>query len=175
MGDRLRLLVVDVQNAMFEAEEPIYQGGEVTQRIAGLLEKARAAGIPVIFIRHTEEEGPFVEGSASWQIHDKVAPQHGEAIFQKQTPDSFHETDLNAHLQAIGINRLVIAGMQTDYCINATSRRAADLGYRPILAADAHTTFDEGDQTAEQIIVRHNRDLADASVNLQPSSSIRFA
>lgn len=94
------MLIVDVQNAMFEAEEPIYQGGEVTQRIAG---------------------------------------------------------------------------MQTDYCINATSRRAADLGYRPILAADAHTTFDEGDQTAEEIIARHNRDLADASVDLQPSSAIRFA
>lgn len=174
MGDRLGLLVVDVQNAMFEAEEPIYQGEEVTQRIAGLLEQARTADVPVIFIRHTEAEGPLAEGSPSWQIHDTVAPQPGESIFQKETPDSFEQTPLNTHLQEIGVNRLVIVGMQTDYCINATSRRAAELGYRPILVSDAHTTVDEGEETAKEIIARYNGELADFSVELQPASRISF-
>lgn len=174
MGDRLGLLVVDVQNAMFEADEPMYQGREVTQRIAGLLEQARAAEVPVIFIRHTEAEGPFVEGSPSWQIHDTVAPQPGESIFQKETPDSFEKTPLNQHLQEIGVDRLVIVGMQTDYCINATSRRAAELGYRPILASDAHTTFDEGGETAEEIIARYNQELAEHSVELKPAAQISF-
>ncbi len=174
MGDRLGLLVVDVQNAMFEAEEPIYQGKEVTQRIAGLMEQARQADVPVIFIRHTEAEGPFVEGNPSWQIHQAVAPQPGESVFQKETPDSFENTQLNTHLQKIGVDRLVIVGMQTDYCIDATSRRAAELGYRPILASDAHTTFDEGEETAEEIIARYNGELADHSVELRPASQISF-
>ncbi len=174
MGSRRGLLVVDVQNVMFDERWSVYRGEEVVDRIAGLLNRARASEAPIVFIRHTEEEGPMVEGSEGWQIHEKLAPQPGEIILQKTVPDSFHETELQERLQELGVDRLVIVGMQTDYCINATTRRAAELGYRPILASDGHTTIDTDDETASAIIDRHNRELAEADVELQPASAIAF-
>ena len=62
-------------------------------------------------------------------------------------------------LQARGIDRLVICGLQTDYCVNATVRQAHALGYDVVLAADAHSTVDNGSMAAEQIIANHNNRL----------------
>lgn len=174
MGRRQGLLVVDVQNVMFDEQWPVYEGETVVDRIAGLLEQARAAEAPIVFIRHTEEAGPMVEGSEGWQIHEKLTPRPGETILQKTVPDSFHETGLQSKLQELDVDRLVIVGMQTDYCINATTRRAAELGYRPILASDGHTTIDTDDETAPAIIDRHNREWVEADVELRPASEIAF-
>ncbi|MDO3413279.1 cysteine hydrolase family protein [Saccharibacillus sp. CPCC 101409] len=174
MKNREGLLVVDVQNAMFAEEPPVYLGEEVAERIARLLHKARAAGTPVVFIRHTEDEGEFAEGTDTWQIHSAVAPLPGETILQKRTSDSFYETGLEDKLKELGVSKLTIAGMQTEYCINATCRRAAELGYNPTLVGDGHSTFDESGETARQIIDRHNVELGDAGVRLKRAEEIEF-
>ncbi|OWA37573.1 hypothetical protein B9G55_05845 [Saccharibacillus sp. O16] len=174
MGSRQGLLIVDVQNVMFDEQWAVHQGQEVVDRIAGLLEQARASEAPIVFIRHTEEEGPMVEGSEGWQIHEKLTPRPGEVILQKTVPDSFHETGLDDRLQELDVDRLVIVGMQTDYCINATTRRAAELGYRTILVQDGHTTIDTEHETAAAIIDRHHHELKQIEVELQPAADITF-
>ena len=60
-------------------------------------------------------------------------------MVQKQTPDAFHETNLHSELESRGIRKLVIAGLQTEYCIDTTCRRASSLGYDIILVENAHS------------------------------------
>jgi nicotinamidase-related amidase len=79
---------------------------------------------------------------------------------RKTTPDSFNLTELHALLQARGITHLVICGLQSDFCVDSTVRRALALGYEVILAADAHSTVDNGVLSAAQIIAHHNTTLS---------------
>ena len=76
------------------------------------------------------------------EIHTSVTPQQGETVFQKHFPNSFRETPLFDHLSQPGIKKLVIAGMMTHMCIDATTRAAYDLGFECLLAHDACATRD---------------------------------
>nr|WP_235441458.1 isochorismatase family protein [Paenibacillus sp. IHB B 3415] len=72
------LLIIDVQEAMFAYPDmKLYDEEGVLERISSLLDKARLAGIPVIYIQHTEEEGEFVKGIPTWEISSRIAPQAG--------------------------------------------------------------------------------------------------
>ena len=75
--------------------------------------------------------------------------------------------------------KLVICGLQTDYCVNATVRQAHQLGYDVVLVADAHSTVDNGNMSAEDIIAEHNKDLAHltgsvARIDVKPAADITF-
>ena len=83
-----------------------------------------------------------------------------DIYIRKTTPDSFHNTDLLAVLQARGITRLVICGLQSEYCVDTSTRRALALGYPVILVADGHTTMDNSVLTASQISAHHNETLS---------------
>lgn len=152
------LLVIDMQCALVEeASEP----EPVLERIGGLLAQARASDTPVIFIQHEEEDYPPMNyGASGWQIHPALAPVESEPTLRKRTPDSFYETPLAAELEQRGITRLVVTGMQTEYCVNATCRSALSMGYDVTLVADAHTTADTEQLSAAQIIADHNALLA---------------
>lgn len=152
------LLVIDMQCALID--EGAYEADAVLDRIGGLLAQARTSGTPVIFIQHEEEEYPAMNyGAPGWQIHSAIAPAEGEPRLRKRTADSFYETPLEDELRARGINRLVVTGMQTDYCVNATCRSALSHGYDVTLVADGHTTVDAEQMTAVQIIADHNTTL----------------
>jgi nicotinamidase-related amidase len=132
------LLVVDVQGGN-TAEA--YQRAEVVARIRDLIDRAKTAGAPVLWIQH--ESGPFVPGSDPWQIVEEVRPGAGETVVGKQHLDSFADTTLRAELDALGVTALVVCGAATDACIRTTTMRALVEGYDTTLVADAHTT-DEG-------------------------------
>ncbi len=132
------LLVIDVQNANTKGA---WQREEVVDRIRQLIDKAKAANTPVLWVQH--EAGPFVPGSEAWQIVDKVRPESGETVIPKQYLDSFADTTLRKELDALGVGHLVICGAATDACIRATTARALIEGYDTTLVGDAHTT-DEG-------------------------------
>ena len=169
------LLIIDVQEAMFSYPDmKLYDEKGVLARIRSLLDKARHTGIPVIFIQHTEEAGEFVKGTPTWEINSRIAPQPGEKIFEKTTPDSFHLTGLQEELERLGVTKLVICGMQTDYCVNATSRRAHSLGYSSVLVKDAHSTFDDGGLTGEEIVKQHNDTLGSEFVTLRFEQEVTF-
>ncbi len=85
-----------------------------------------------------------------------IAPIGGDTIIQKHTPDSFHDTNLHAELVALGIRKIVLAGLQTDMRIDATCRRANELDYQVTVVKDCHSTWSQGNQGAIQIIEHYN-------------------
>jgi nicotinamidase-related amidase len=118
------LLVIDVQQGMFAEDDPVYQGAALLETIGGLLARARAAEVPVIYVQHNGGPGhPLEPGSEGWPIHSAIAPALGEPVVGKATPDSFHETRLQTELEARGIVKLIVAGIQTECCVDTTCRR----------------------------------------------------
>lgn len=154
MSNHTALLVVDVQVGLIE--KPVYAADAVLERIAGLIERAHAAGAPVVYVQDKDVGGV---GSREWRIHPAVAPSAGDLVIRKAWSDSFHETGLRAELEARGVEQLVIVGMQTEACVDTTCRRAVALGYGVTLAADAHTTADNEILPAPKSIEYHNAHL----------------
>ncbi|WGF89702.1 cysteine hydrolase family protein [Marinivivus vitaminiproducens] len=154
------LIVIDLQRGMFDPAQPAHDGEAVLARVAALLARARAAGVPVLHVRHDGGAGdPLQRDTPGWTIHPAVAPMGVEPVIDKDRSSAFHGTGLHERLQAGGIGRLVIAGMQTEFCIDTTCRAAHDLGYAVALVADGHTTFDTPDLSAAQVVAHHNRTL----------------
>ncbi|WP_420233494.1 cysteine hydrolase family protein [Pseudomonas sp. ABY48] len=173
------LLIIDVQNALCSGEEECFDLQRVIQTINDLAARTRALGLTVILIQHEESEGSLTYGSAAWQLADDLLTAADDLRVRKTTPDAFYQTGLQPLLQARGIDRLVICGLQTDYCVNATLRQAHALGYDVVLAADAHSTVDNGSMAAEQIIANHNNRLGRLSsavsrIDVVPAADIRL-
>lgn len=171
------LVVIDVQYGV--VGEGAYHRDEVLKNINLLLDRARSSETPVIYVQHNEPV--YMEpGMPEWQIHSAIAPRAGETVIEKESPDSFHKTRLQEELEARGIKRLVIAGAQTQMCIDSTVRRAVAQGYDVLLAGDAHTTDDSETWPAAQIIAFHNETLngfwaGERRVRVKPTSEIQFA
>jgi nicotinamidase-related amidase len=165
------LLLIDAQVNTFEPE-PAYRAAELLTTLRELLARARA-GAEVIFVRHNGRAGgPHEPLTPGWAIHPELAPRPDEPIIDKHRPDAFYQTELAAVLTERGIRRLVIAGLQTEYCIDTTTRRANSLDYEVILAADGHSTEDN-ELTAGQIIAHHN-DVLRAFADVRPADGIDF-
>jgi len=169
------LLIVDVQCGMFESHliPPVPMGKELLEKIRELIGRARNADVPIIFVQHCGGHGhPLEKGTDGWKIHPSIAPGHDDLVVQKTTPDSFYETNLQAELEARNIDKIVIAGLQTEYCIDTTCRRAFSLGYDVTLVKDGHGTWDNGILSRQQIIDHHNYILGDWFVKLRSGSEI---
>lgn len=171
------LLIIDLQFAMFESDRipSIHAGDALLKTAQSLLVRARDARIPVVYIRHDGGVGHVLEaGTPGWQIHQAIAPQPGEAVIDKRTPDAFHLTSLQAELSRLRIAKLIVAGAQTEVCIDTTCRRASSLGFDATLVSDGHSTWDNEILTAAQIVRHHNRLLAPTFVKLQTAAEIDF-
>ena len=163
------LLVIDVQLGMFESPliPPVYNADKLLSIIPGAIARAREAGVQVIYIQHCGGEGhPLQEGTPQWQIHPAIRPNDGDPIVRKRFSDSFQETELQELLHTSSIGRLFVVGIQTDFCVDTTCRRAFSLGYDVGLVEDGHSTWDNEVLTAEQIIAHHNRTLGSSFVKL---------
>lgn len=136
---KMALLVVDVQNLLVE-ENP-YDLEMFTKRLKTLISTARENQVEVIYVRHDDGEGDLVQGAPAWEIHESVAPIGNEYIVDKHYNSAFHKTELDAYLKERCIDTLVLAGMQTEYCIDATLKSAFDLEYQMIVAKGCNTTF----------------------------------
>lgn len=168
---KMALLIIDAQNEMFEQANPVYQSGKLLENLQALIKKARSADVPVIYVQHNDPG--LIKGTDFWQIHQSITPEVDDFVVQKWAPDSFHETKLLEVLKNKGIKNLVIAGNQTEHCIDATTRSASNLGFDVILAKDAHGTWDSEAMSAEQIINHHNELLSIFST-LQDTDDIEF-
>lgn len=135
--ERTALLVVDVQK---DVVAPSPNRDDVVGRIAGLVDRARDAGAPVIWVRHND--GGLARDSDGWQIVDELSPAEDEPIVEKQFGDSFEATDLEDRLAEGGIGSLVVCGAQTDACIRSTLHGGLTRGYDMTLVGDGHTTED---------------------------------
>jgi nicotinamidase-related amidase len=169
------LLLIDVQQGMFMLSRPLYQGQQVVERIASLLERARREKVPIFHVRHNGGPGHILEReTAGWQFHPLATPQTHEPVVDKEHSSCFQDTALHQRLQTLQIDKLVIAGMQTEYCVDSACRAAAALGYRSVLVSDGHTTFDTSVLSAAQIIAHHNLTLGEGFAKLALNKEVRF-
>lgn len=137
------LIIVDVQNAII-SEGPAYEGDFIAC-LKDSLKLADQYRIETIYVRHDDGVGsPLERGSQGWEIYDEIAPQKEVFVVDKVYNSAFHETDFDAYLKAKGYDTLIITGMQTEYCIDATVKSAFDLGYEIIIPEKGHTTMDNG-------------------------------
>jgi nicotinamidase-related amidase len=152
------LLVIDFQNGLIATEPPPGDAANVTARINALTSRAREAGVPVVFIRHEDEE--LIPDTHAWQLIDALDVRADDPIVDKLSCDSFHNTELEALLERLGAERLVICGYASEFCVDSTVRGAVAHGYPVTLAADAHTTHDKPHADAASIREHHNTTLA---------------
>ncbi|MEU9579373.1 isochorismatase family protein [Streptomyces chilikensis] len=131
------LLVVDVQN---DAVARAYERDAVVGVIGELVERARAERVPVVWVRHQDEEMPA--GSDGWQIVPELRQAAGEPVVEKEYGDAFEATGLEAVLAERGVGRVFVTGAQTDMCVRSTLHGALTRGYDAVLVSDAHTTED---------------------------------
>ncbi|GAA0344005.1 cysteine hydrolase family protein [Bacillus carboniphilus] len=154
------LLIIDVQNGMFLKGYEVFNGENLIHNIKTLISKARSTHTPIFYVQHNEGEGePLETGTIGWEIHPEIAPEEGDVVIQKTTPDSFFKTPLDEELKKRGIEHLIITGIQTDLCVDTTCRRAVSEGYKITLVSDAHSTWPSEELTAQQIINHHNGTL----------------
>lgn len=173
------LLVIDVQHALCTGDYAAFDIERVIERINAIAAQARTTGAPVVFIQHEEADGPLQPDSAGWQLADGLSALPQDLRVRKTACDSFHETDLQALLQQRSITRLVVSGLQTDFCVDTTVRRALALGYEVVLVGDAHSTIDNGVLSAAQIVAHHNVTLSNLTsfgprVEVVPARDVRI-
>lgn len=135
------LVVIDVQANLFVA--PMAQDIEVVaRRLDALADAARAAGAPVLFVRHEEPGTPWQRDSAGWAFHPLLAPKPGDTIADKTNCDGFRGTTLAADLARLGATAIVVGGYASEFCIDTTVRAAASREIAVTVVADGHTTRD---------------------------------
>ena len=179
MAERVALLVIDVQDGLCCGKWACHDIDTVIARINGLAKAARAAGAPVVFVQHEEADG-LVHGSAAWQLDARLDAQPDDLHLRKTACDSFHRTELQALLRSRGVDAIVACGLQSEFCVDSTVRGALAHGYPVTLAADAHSTLDNGVLTAAQISAHHNATLGSLGsygprVTLARAADVRFA
>jgi len=140
------LLVIDIQKDYFPGGKyPLVEPLAAAKKAYMLLQCFREHGGHHIHIQHISLEpdaAVFIKGDNGSDIHDSAAHFVGEPIVYKHYPNSFRETNLLEMLKEWGIERVVITGMMTHMCVDATARAAADLGFKVIVAEDACATRD---------------------------------
>lgn len=171
------LVVIDVQNIMFDTPGYTpFEGERVIQNIQTLIARARECGVPVHYIQHTTEGvgTEFEKDSHNWLIRPEIAPKEGDRVSMKTSYDAFWKTDFDANLKEMGADRLVFCGLQTECCVDTTVRSALAHGYDSVLVGDAHTSYDNGVITGEQIVAHHNQTLNRRFCQVIPTQDVCF-
>jgi nicotinamidase-related amidase len=148
------LLVVDVQRDVVAAA---HERDAVVGNIAALVERARADGVPVIWIQHHDDH--LAKGSDAWRLVAELTPARAEPLIDKAWGDAFEETRLEAVLAGLAVGKLFVTGAETDACIRSTLHGALARGYDAVLVSDAHTTNDKsrwGAPPPDQVIAHTN-------------------
>ena len=138
------LLLIDIQNDYFPGGKMELEGSpEASVRAKQLLGFFRQGHLPVVHIQHVSTRPGatfFLPDTDGVRIQQNVRPLETDVVFQKHYPNSFRETPLLKHLRDEGIARLVICGMMTHMCVDATTRAAADYGFECVIVQDACAT-----------------------------------
>lgn len=140
------LILIDIQKDYFPGGKfPLVNPLEAAQKAYALLQCFREHGGHHVHIQHISTKPDatfFISGDRGTDIHDSVAHFEGEPIVSKHSPNSFLNTNLLELLQSWEIERVIICGMMTHMCVDATARAASDLGFQVIVAEDACATPD---------------------------------
>ncbi len=150
------LLVIDAQQGI--CNEKLYRFDTFVSTVQTLISVAREKDVEVVFVRHDDGEGqPLTKGKDAFDIFDAFAPLPSEKIFDKKVNSPFRDSGLLAYLQEKGEKQLMVAGLQTDYCMDATIKCGFEHGFRMIVPEGGNTTFDNDFMTGEETYNYYNR------------------
>lgn len=168
------LLLVDAQRNMLEPPTPVPDAPAIRAALENLLVTARSCGAVVVHVQNDGGSGdPDEPGTSGWEL--AFEPTDCEIVTRKDQPDAFvSNPSLADELAARGVSRLVIAGMQSNYCIAATSRAGMQHGFGVVLASGAHATYDE-ERPAAVISAEIERALAEEGVLVIPAKDVTFS
>jgi nicotinamidase-related amidase len=130
------LLIVDAQVGVVSS---VWESQRVVSNLEKLVSKARSAGVPVIWVQHSDDD-ELKYGSENWKLAPNFVPTAAELIVHKKYNSSFANTDLDQRLKTFGVSRLVLAGALTNWCLRSTAYAAIERGYNLALVSDAHST-----------------------------------
>ena len=148
------LLIIDTQAAI--ATPALYDFDRFVDSVQQLIVAARHSGTEVIFVRHDDGYPPLTPGHPGFEIDERFRPEEGERIFDKQVNSAFRGTGLLEYLREKAEDTVIVAGLQTDYCIDATVKAGFEHGLRVIVPAHANSTFDNDYLSAEASYHYHN-------------------
>ena len=149
------LLVVDTQKAI--TNEKLYEFDLFKKRVNELINKARSNGIEVIFVRHDDGIGcELSKGNEGFEIYEDFKPENNELIFDKTVNSSFKDTGLLEYLKEKNEDTVIVVGLQTDYCIDATIKAGFEHGFKMIVPENTNSTFDNQYMTAEETYKYYN-------------------
>ncbi|POX45681.1 isochorismatase family protein [Streptomyces sp. Ru72] len=169
------LLIIDMQTALLGDAHDV---GACLHKVANLAEQARAAGVPIIYLRQRLHDVP----AGLIEVHPVVAPQLGDVVLDKDSADSFLDTGLGDLLDESAVCRVIVTGFATEYCVDSTSRGALSRGYDLVLVSDGHTTPERppgAAPSAAQVIAHHNTTFsaiqyAGRSITVTPAAHVRL-
>ena len=160
------LLVVDMQKALTEDEE-LYDAEAFMDRNIRLIDAARKNNVEVIFVQHDAGEGSgFSVGDEDFEIDPRVAPKEGEKVFVKTINSCFGNKEFKAYMEQQEDKRLMVIGLQTNYCIDATVKSAFERGFEVIVPEGTNSTFDNDYMTGETTVAYYNEDVWDGVADL---------
>ena len=150
------LLVIDIQQALID-EHPVRMD-EFLMNVHMLMNAAHQGGTEVGYVRHDGGEGDVLAyGLPGWEIERSIIPREGERIFDKRFRSAFLKTGLHEYLQEQQITRLILCGMQTEYCVATSAIVAFELGYEVIIPSGATTTYSNPFLSCEKLINYYER------------------
>ena len=175
MMDRMGhgLILVDVQRNMLEGPGAVSGAAEFRELLSGLLDAARDADAAIIHVKNDGTAGdPDEPGTPGWEL--VFPPLPGEPIVRKDAPNAFESNPALADvLRAMGVDTVVVAGLQSEYCVQATAVGALERGFDVIVPAGAHTTYDDGEPAAD-IVERVTLELVAAGVEVLELDEVSF-
>ena len=152
------LLVIDMQKGI--ADEELYAYDSFMEKTASLIETARKNNVEVVYVRHDAgEDSGMTAGDEAFEIVDEVAPKAGEKVFVKTINSCFGNEDFRAYMEQQEDKRLMIIGLQTNWCIDATVKSAFERGYKVIIPEGTNSTFDNAFMTGETTCRYYNEEI----------------
>jgi nicotinamidase-related amidase len=160
------LVLIDLQNEYLTGHLALPGAKAAVASAARLLARARANGAWIFHVAHKGKPGgPFDRTSERGAIVPALMPLAGELTIEKEWPNAFARTDLQAHLSATGHKNIVLAGFMTHMCVSSTARAALDLGFRTTIDADSCATRDLPDGRGATIAAKTVHDVALAELS----------
>ena len=152
----MTVLAVDIQKGI--TDERLYNFSAFIERIQKILAAARENGVEVIYIQHDDGKGSgFSIGDEAFEISEQVKPHAGEKVFVKTINSCFGNKNLTRRLEEKGEDTLIIVGLQTNFCIDATVKSAFERGFKVVIPEGTNSTFDNDYMTGETTFNYYNK------------------
>ena len=161
------LLVVDMQEGI--VDEELYNYDAFLAKTVRLIDTARKNGVEVVYVRHDAGPGSGLSaGDEAFEIAARVSPEKGEKVFTKTINSCFGNLEFREYMEQQQDKRLMIIGLQTNYCIDATVKSAFERGYEVIIPEGTTSTVDNDYMTGETTVRYYNEDVWDNVADVIP-------